>query len=476
MQWRGFDDRARSVSGPAIERSERLSLHRWAILLASSDVTGCLVFSRITLDIYSVPLEQLLTVTGGFVLSWGLMAHSQRLYQRATLLACLHTQLLKCTVPFSVTFALSLVLTLSFHPAGGHLHLAVLVWASSMLVWVWALRIVWHYHLRALLDRGFCLERAVLLAASPRAGSTLCAMIEHETRGEVRILCTESIPGMVGSPSSEWIEDAIRVGLIDRIFVAFDSAIPETNAFLARLSSLAVEVTLVPNLQGIEAQALRVSQIGQQPLVDVNVMPLTAMQTLAKRIEDLVIASIALVVALPVFGLVILAIKVDSDGPIFFRQWRAGFHDQRFRVWKFRTMYHELQDDNAVRQTSRSDKRVTRVGKFLRRASLDELPQLLNVISGDMSLVGPRPHALGMTATGQPLHQVMANYSARHRVKPGITGWAQVCGCRGEVTTQEKLRNRVTLDCYYIENWSLAFDLWIILRTFVAIFLHQNAY
>jgi len=374
-------------------------------------------------------------------------------------------------------FALSLVLTLGFHPAGGRLHLSVLVWAISALVWVWALRIVWHHHLRALLDRGFCLERAVLLAASPKAGSALRAMIEHETRGEIRILCTESIPGMVGSPSSEWVEDAIRVGLIDRIFIAaFDSAIPETNAFLARLSRLAIEVTLVPNLQGIEAQALRVGRIGLLPLVDVNVMPLTAMQTLAKRIEDLVIASIALAVALPVFGLVMLAIKVDSEGPIFFRQWRAGFHDQRFRVWKFRTMYHELQDDNAARQTSRSDKRVTRVGRFLRRTSLDELPQLLNVISGDMSLVGPRPHALGMTATGQPLHQVMANYSARHRVKPGITGWAQVCGCRGEVTTQEKLHNRVTLDCHYIENWSLAFDLWIILRTFVAIIFHQNAY
>jgi lipopolysaccharide/colanic/teichoic acid biosynthesis glycosyltransferase len=161
---------------------------------------------------------------------------------------------------------------------------------------------------------------------------------------------------------------------------------------------------------------------------------------------------------------------------VFFRQWRAGFHDQRFKLWKFRTMYHHLRDDDAARQTSRTDHRVTRVGRFLRRTSLDELPQLLNVISGEMSLVGPRPHALGMTTTGRPLHEVIVNYSARHRVKPGITGWAQVCGCRGEVTTKEKLHDRVTLDCYYIENWSLAFDLWIMVRTLVFLPFSNGVY
>ena len=475
IQWLGSDDRFHSSTQQAIGRCEQLQLHRWAILLALSDVIGCVACAELASGIFSVPFEQLAAGAGGFVLLWGFVAHSEKLYQRATLLAHFHTQLLRCTISMGVTFALILVLTLGFKLISGYSRLWIFVWGITGLAWVWVLRIVWHCHLRILLRRGFCLERAVLLVASPMAAGSLRATIEHETRGEVRIVCAESIPGTAGSPSSEWIEVAVRAGLVDRVFIAgFDSAIPETNALLARLSRLAVEVTLVSNLEGIEAQVF--CRMCLQPLVDVNLAPLTAMQTLVKRIEDLVIAGVALAVAFPIFGLVILAIKLDSRGPIFFRQWRAGFHDQCFQVWKFRTLYHELRDDDAVRQTSRSDARVTRVGRFLRRASLDELPQLLNVISGEMSLVGPRPHALGMTATGRPLHQVMVNYSARHRMKPGITGWAQICGCRGEVTTPEKLRDRVTLDCYYIEHWSLAFDLWIILRTIATIIFQKNAY
>ncbi len=139
-------------------------------------------------------------------------------------------------------------------------------------------------------------------------------------------------------------------------------------------------------------------------------------------------------------------------------------------------MYHDMRDENSTQQTARADSRVTRIGRFLRRTSLDELPQLINVLRGEMSIVGPRPHALGMTAVDLPLHQVTAEYSARHRVKPGITGWAQVNGCRGEIQSAEKLRRRVALDCEYIESWSLGFDLWVILRTLAVVFTDQDAY
>jgi polysaccharide biosynthesis protein PslA len=145
-------------------------------------------------------------------------------------------------------------------------------------------------------------------------------------------------------------------------------------------------------------------------------------------------------------------------------------------VWKFRTMYHNARDERAVQQTSRYDRRVTRVGRILRRFSLDELPQLINVIQGDMSVVGPRPHALGMTSVGLPMTEVLEEYAARHRLKPGITGWAQVNGCRGEVDSHEKLRRRVALDCYYIDNWSLSFDLWVIVRTMALLLFDEGAY
>jgi lipopolysaccharide/colanic/teichoic acid biosynthesis glycosyltransferase len=139
-------------------------------------------------------------------------------------------------------------------------------------------------------------------------------------------------------------------------------------------------------------------------------------------------------------------------------------------------MYHSDRDERALQQTSRNDRRVTRVGRILRRFSLDELPQNINVIRGEMSVVGPRPHALGMTSVGLPMNEVLEEYASRHRLKPGITGWAQVNGCRGEVDSHEKLRRRVELDCYYIDNWSLSLDLWVILRTMAVLCFDKGAY
>jgi lipopolysaccharide/colanic/teichoic acid biosynthesis glycosyltransferase len=159
-----------------------------------------------------------------------------------------------------------------------------------------------------------------------------------------------------------------------------------------------------------------------------------------------------------------------------FRQIRLGFHDRMFRVWKFRTMYHDETNGGPLRQTRRNDERITRVGRLLRRTSLDELPQLFNVLRGEMSIVGPRPHAQAMTTAGRPLHSLLQSYASRHRIKPGITGWAQVNGCRGEVDTENKLRERVALDCHYIENWSVALDAWIILRTVGLVLFDRDAY
>jgi exopolysaccharide biosynthesis polyprenyl glycosylphosphotransferase len=261
------------------------------------------------------------------------------------------------------------------------------------------------------------------------------------------------------------------------VFIAgFGDMVLQTNLLLTRLARLAVEVTLIPSLENIQAPVLRADKLGMRALLDVSLRPLTPFQVMTKRIEDLVLGSLVLVLTSPVLALVALAIRLDSPGPVFFRQWRAGFHDQPFKMWKFRTMYHNLRDEGAVRQTTRADHRVTRVGRLLRRSSLDELPQLLNVIRGEMSIVGPRPHALSMTATDLPLHEVIADYSARHRMKPGITGWAQVCGCRGEINSQNKLRRRVAFDCDYINSWSLGFDLWIILRTAVTLLIDKGAY
>jgi exopolysaccharide biosynthesis polyprenyl glycosylphosphotransferase len=198
---------------------------------------------------------------------------------------------------------------------------------------------------------------------------------------------------------------------------------------------------------------------------------LTAAEIAAKRAFDIVAASIATVLLLPLLLGIAALIALDSPGPILFRQRRHGFNQQTFRIFKFRSMT-SADDGNVIRQATRNDPRVTRIGRILRRYNLDELPQLLNVIAGQMSLVGPRPHAL---AHDHEFERKIALYARRHNVKPGITGWAQVNGFRGETDTDEKMAARVACDLWYIDNWSFSLDLAILLRTVFSPKAFRNA-
>jgi exopolysaccharide biosynthesis polyprenyl glycosylphosphotransferase len=188
---------------------------------------------------------------------------------------------------------------------------------------------------------------------------------------------------------------------------------------------------------------------------------------LFKPLIDRSVAALALLVLLPLMAAIALAIRLESHGPALFSQERIGFRARRFRCYKFRTMYHHMADTHASRQATRDDLRVTRFGRFLRRSSLDELPQLLNVLKGEMSLVGPRPHAPETRAGGRMFSEIVPFYDLRHCVRPGITGWAQVNGWRGETRTARDIEMRVRYDLDYITNWSLLFDLRIVLLTLV---------
>ena len=201
-------------------------------------------------------------------------------------------------------------------------------------------------------------------------------------------------------------------------------------------------------------------------------------RSVLKWLFDRVVGSLALLAALPVLGLVALAVKLDSPGPVLFRQKRFGFNNERIDVYKFRSLYHHQADPTASKVVTKNDPRVTRVGRFIRKTSLDELPQLFNVVlKGNLSLVGPRPHAVQSKLENRLFDEAVDGYFARHRVKPGITGWAQINGWRGEVDTDEKIQKRVEYDLYYIENWSVLFDLYILLKTpFSLITKHENAY
>lgn len=204
--------------------------------------------------------------------------------------------------------------------------------------------------------------------------------------------------------------------------------------------------------------------------------PISGWHGTAKRLADIVIALVLLAVfALPML-LTAMAIRLDSPGPILFHQRRIGFANIGFDMLKFRTMRHHAPEPGSLRQTTRHDPRITRVGAVLRRTSLDELPQLFNVLQGDMSIVGPRPHAPGTCAGGRPFEMVTPRYPARHCVRPGLTGLAQVRGWRGETETEEKLLRRVEADLEYIETWSLGLDFVILARTAISVLAMRNAY
>jgi Undecaprenyl-phosphate glucose phosphotransferase len=259
---------------------------------------------------------------------------------------------------------------------------------------------------------------------------------------------------------------ASREERIDTIVVALSlSAADRINDILVQLSSLVVDVFLTTDIAGLRYEGAQFTAIGSNPVVAVGTRPFKDWQAVKKAVFDWVIGSALLLCALVPLLVVAALIKLDSPGPVLFRQPRVGFDNRMFSIFKFRTMHASMTDLLADRQTTRDDPRVTRVGRWLRRYSIDELPQLLNVMQGSMSLVGPRPHAPNTKAADKLFADVVSQYAVRHRVKPGITGWAQVNGWRGETKTEDQLRSRVQFDLDYIQDWSLSLDLKILMLT-----------
>lgn len=232
-----------------------------------------------------------------------------------------------------------------------------------------------------------------------------------------------------------------------------------------------VTVHWVPDIFSLRLVNHSFTEVAGVPVLTLSETPLVGFNKLAKEIEDFVLASIIFIMILPVLAIVALAVKLDSPGPVFFRQNRAGWNGKAFRIWKFRSMYVH-QEGAVVKQAQKNDPRITRVGAFIRKTSLDELPQIFNVLTGDMSLVGPRPHAL---QHDEEYSKRISDYFARHHIKPGITGLAQVRGLRGETSDIDLMVQRIESDIEYINNWSVWLDLTILLRTLKSL-TGKNAY
>ena len=244
------------------------------------------------------------------------------------------------------------------------------------------------------------------------------------------------------------------------------------KGFVRGLAVVPATIHLAPDASSAWTHQLSPARVGSLPTVKLSRAPLTLKDRILKRGFDLIAGSMLLLAALPLFAVIALLIKLNSKGPVFFRQRRHGFNQGQFRIMKFRTMT-TLEDGQVIRQARRNDERITRFGAFLRRTNLDELPQLFNVLGGAMSLVGPRPHAL---AHNGEFEKKIRLYAKRHNVKPGITGWSQISGHRGETETLDKMEKRVEFDIFYIDNWSLTLDIYIICKTIFSLKSYRNAY
>ena len=268
-----------------------------------------------------------------------------------------------------------------------------------------------------------------------------------------------------------------RNSRLDLVIVALPITAEKRVVEVTRaLAVLPAEVKLPARSTELRFTPGTYSRVGNVAMIDLLEKPIADWGSVTKWVFDKIVGTLALFFLAPLMLAVAVAIKLDSRGPVLFRQKRYGFNNELVEVFKFRSMYTDRCDANAVRLVTKNDPRVTPVGRFIRKTSLDELPQLFNVIIGNLSLVGPRPHALEAKAAGDLYDEVVDGYFARHKVRPGITGWAQINGWRGETDTPEKIQKRVECDIYYIENWSLLLDTYILLKTPFALLKSENAY
>jgi Undecaprenyl-phosphate glucose phosphotransferase len=362
---------------------------------------------------------------------------------------------------------------------------SVVAWLVFSLAILLGFRFMAAATLRRLAEAGRIGRRIVIYGAGQQ-GRRLAERIKDSDEPWNRVIgvfddrSTRREASVIGIPVSGGMSDLLQWGQRNRpdeILLALPwSAEDRILGILHQLAVLPSNVRLAPEFQRTDLiLGCSTSQFGL-PMITAYQKPVDGWGRIWKRLFDFGLAVVATLIALPVLLLIALLVRLESPGPVLFSQPRFGFNNKLINVYKFRSMRAEASDVLGEHLTERGDCRITRVGAVIRRYSLDELPQLLNVIRGEMSLVGPRPHAIRTTAGGKQCDAVVDQYAMRHKVKPGITGWAQVNGLRGTMETEEHLVKRVEHDVYYINNWSPLFDIKILLLTVWAVFNGRNSY
>ena len=359
-------------------------------------------------------------------------------------------------------------------------------WFVSGLVAFLALRLVVARLVRRWARNGV-MERRAIIVGGGKGAEALIRSIEQQPFNDIRICGIfddrddrRSPPVVAGYPKLGTIAELTafaRIARIDMLIVSLPiSAEKRVLSMLKKLWVLPVDIRLSAHSAELQFRPRSYSYIGSVPMLDIFDKPINDWDSVTKRIFDIVFSLLGIVVFSPIMLATAIAIKLDSRGPVLFKQKRHGFNNEVVEVYKFRSMYADQSDPTAKKTVTKNDPRVTRVGRFIRKTSIDELPQFFNSLMGSLSLVGPRPHAVAAQSHNLLYTEVVDGYFARHKVKPGVTGWAQINGWRGEMDTDEKIRKRTELDLYYIENWSLWLDLKILLLTPIRLLNTENAY
>ncbi|MCY7281123.1 MAG: exopolysaccharide biosynthesis polyprenyl glycosylphosphotransferase [Sphingomonas bacterium] len=359
-----------------------------------------------------------------------------------------------------------------------------LLYAAALVLTLMISRPLIHLSLRGLARRGLIEQRVAFYGADPESLDLIRQTLGNLDLPHVRFIgVADDRPKGEGPKDLEFIGgidaliDLARAGDLDQVLLCTPGLNAErVAAIVEQLSDVSVDVAVIPPLAIKLAPSYEVHLLGKIPVLMLWKRPFRDINGLIKRTEDLIISVIAFVLLSPLLLIAALLVRLSGPGPILFIQPRVGFNNEVINVYKFRTMHTENVDFGGRATTTRDDPRVTAVGYWLRRLSIDELPQLLNVIRGDMSLVGPRPHAIHMKVGDRYYHDAVRGYASRHRVKPGITGLAQVSGLRGEIRTIDRAERRVMFDKRYIETWSLGLDLRILGSTVRAILWDKDAY
>lgn len=331
------------------------------------------------------------------------------------------------------------------------------------------------------------MERRALIVGGGISAEGLIRSIEAQPDNDIRICGifddrddVRSPPVVAGYPKLGTVGELIefsRIARIDMLIVALPlTAESRVLALLKRLWVLPVDIRLSAHSNKLQFRPRAYSHIGSVPMLDIFDKPINDWDSVAKRAFDVFFSVLGIIALSPIMLATAIAIKLDSPGPVIFRQKRHGFNNEEIEVLKFRSMYADMSDPLAKKMVTKGDLRVTRVGRFIRKTSIDELPQFFNALRGDLSLVGPRPHAVYAQTRNKMFNEVVEGYFARHRVKPGVTGWAQISGWRGEIDSDEKIKMRTEYDLYYIENWSLWLDLKILFLTPARLMNTENAY